>query len=120
MLLHSSMALPDSKFMGSLELYLAVISLATRRVLDIKGLVLGIPYVDRTEPGTDEMLGLLLDRLPIRLQLVEEINPADKIDMNGLLSLTREMIKAALTNALPCHQIINMVSSKSLFDIIVV
>ncbi|KAF2201398.1 acetyl-CoA synthetase-like protein, partial [Delitschia confertaspora ATCC 74209] len=50
-----------------LELILATLFLSLAQLFHKKDIIISIPFSHRLEPGTERMLGNLLDRLPIRL-----------------------------------------------------
>ncbi|KZF23926.1 putative non-ribosomal peptide synthetase SirP/GliP2 [Xylona heveae TC161] len=106
----------DPHFSGSLELYVSAVSIALCSAAGIKDTVIAIPYIDRTEPGTGELLGLFLDRLPLRIKVdegwTEAIEPAT--------SSVRSSIQGAIAHALPYKNILNAACEGALFDIIVV
>jgi hypothetical protein len=102
-------------FRGSLEMYLAVVSVAVPKVLGIGDLVLGVPYFDRTEPGTEEMLGVFLDRLPIRVP-----SRATDSRMEERVKNMKSELRDSLSHAIPYRDILQIANSTSLFDIIVV
>ncbi|KAJ2902519.1 putative non-ribosomal peptide synthetase SirP [Zalerion maritima] len=109
---------------GSLELYVTAVSVAFLRVLGTTDLVIGIPYIDRTEPGTGEMLGLFLDRLPVRLGAgQEQKQQAEREGVARLIASARAAIQGALEHALPYQTIRDVVGSqdsRGLFDVMVV
>jgi len=101
---------------GSLELYLAVVSLALHKVLGLSDLVIGVPYIDRSEPGTEEILGLFLDRLPIRLRPGHDGVP----DVLDIVTSARTAVKGALSHALPYTEIRKLTGRATLFDVMLV
>ncbi|KAK4153855.1 acetyl-CoA synthetase-like protein [Chaetomidium leptoderma] len=108
---------------GSLELYLAAVTLALGRVFGVADVVLGVPYLDRTEPGTEDIMGLFLDRLPVRLQVPEQ----EKITANVVASLAAEAraaVQGALAHAMPYQRITQIADGEgggaAHFDVMVV
>lgn len=100
----------------TLELFLAATTLAFHRVFGSNDLVVGIPFIDRTEPGTDEMLGLFLDRLPIRLRTDNAIVPT----IGELTASARSAVQKALAHALPYQHIRDITGNDSLFEVMLV
>ncbi|KAM0547795.1 hypothetical protein ACHAPJ_010256 [Fusarium lateritium] len=101
---------------SSLEVFLAVTGIALQRVLGTKDLSVGIPFVDRTEPGTAEIVGVFLDRLPVRVQ----IDDSTTVSVASIASSMQSAIKSALTHALPYFQIRGITGLNSLFDVMLV
>lgn len=52
------------------HIVLAAVALTLRAFCGIDDIVLGAPYANRLEPGSERMAGLLLDRVPIRISTV--------------------------------------------------
>ncbi|KAJ4250164.1 hypothetical protein NW762_011978 [Fusarium torreyae] len=101
---------------SSLEVFLAVTAIALQRVFGTKDLSVGIPFVDRTEPGTAEIMGVFLDRLPVRVQIDDSMTAS----VASIASSMQSAIKSALTHALPYFQIRDITGLNSLFDIMLV
>ncbi|KZF25221.1 nonribosomal peptide synthase GliP2 [Xylona heveae TC161] len=84
------------------QLMLAVIALVVRNHWTGKNdVILGAPFADRIEPGTEEMLGLFLDRVPIRVKT----DIGHNASAFTLLDQTRESSQAAIANFMPFHHI---------------
>lgn len=101
---------------SSLELFLAATVIAFRRVLGCRDLSVGIPFIDRTEPGTDDIMGIFLDRLPVRFQ----IDDTSTANIGRLIPLVQSGVKSAIAHALPYFQIREITGLSSLFDVMFV
>lgn len=86
----------------SQRLAIAATALALCVVFETTDFVLGIPYMNRDEAGTSSLVGLLLDRLPIRIQL-DKMKPLSTTET--LLSTINDLVTGAVENALPYHQL---------------
>lgn len=103
----------------------AATALTLYAVFGSPDLVLGLPYMNRDEPATVNMLGLFLDRLPIRLIL----NDANLASAASMLDMISSEVNAAVKNQLPYAKIRSSVEPieddnkhghKDLFDVMVV
>ncbi|KAF2501672.1 putative non-ribosomal peptide synthetase SirP/GliP2 [Lophium mytilinum] len=103
----------DSASRSSFEYCLSILALTLKAVLGINDLLLAIPYIDRSEHGTEDMFGIFLDRLPIRIQL-------DRFkDAPSLISATKEGIEGALSHSIPYREIRKIAGDNALFDVLV-
>lgn len=100
---------------SSQEMYVAAVALTIQAVTEINDMVLAIPHMDRYEPGTAKLLGLFLDRLPIRIQL----NDKNLSSANAFLDSVHSKVQEALSNYIPYQQIKKVVGRSALFDIVV-
>ncbi|KAI0856092.1 hypothetical protein F4860DRAFT_494353 [Xylaria cubensis] len=99
-----------------------VLSLYTH--LGSSDLILGVPYLNRDEPGTAGMLGLFVDRLPIRVLL----NDTNQGDADELLNGIFTEINLCIENQLPYTEIQSAIagirnenqSSQNLIDVMIV
>ncbi|KAL6879350.1 non-ribosomal peptide synthetase [Trichoderma novae-zelandiae] len=80
-------------------------------------LVVGIPYMNRDEPGTANLMGLLLDRLPVHIKL-NSSNMADSARfINGIVS----EVNLCVENGMPYLEILHMAKERRpLFDVVVI
>ncbi|KAL2751985.1 hypothetical protein ACRALDRAFT_1007025, partial [Sodiomyces alcalophilus JCM 7366] len=87
----------------SQRLAVAATALALRAVFaPSSGIItLAIPYMNRDDPATADMLGLFVDRLPVRLALKQE----DLVTAAGLLDAVRSATHHALEHRVPYAQI---------------
>lgn len=94
-----------------MEHFLAAVAAALGRSAGNEDVVVCIPFIDRLEPGTEEILGLFLDRLPVRVRLPAALaatassSPDEEPNLSAPLRETvaaaRLEIQAALSHALP-------------------
>lgn len=97
------------------QLMLASIMLTVNAIYGIVDIVIAIPFSHREEPGTERLLGLLLDRLPIRLHLDRGLT-----SRNSLLESVKSSSDQALAHAMPYPQILNALSAtEPLFELMV-
>ncbi|KAI1747025.1 hypothetical protein F4782DRAFT_452572 [Xylaria castorea] len=108
----------------SQRLAVAATALSLYAHLGSSDLILGVPYLNRDEPGTAGMLGLFVDRLPIRV-LLNDINQGDADALlNGIAAKTNLCIE----NQLPYAEIQSAIagikndthSSQNLVDVLIV
>jgi hypothetical protein len=85
----------------SQRLAVASTALALRAVFGLSDLVIGLPYMNRDDPSTADMLGLFVDQLPIRL-LHNDVNLASA---DALLNAVTAEINLAIAHRLPYVQI---------------
>jgi amino acid adenylation domain-containing protein len=101
---------------GSMELYVALVALAFAKVQGTTDIVIGIPHIDRTEPGTEDLLGVFLDRLPVRIKM----SPGSLDGFSSLISSVRTSITEALAHSIPFKHIRNISGQDELFQVMVV
>lgn len=106
-----------SRSSKSLEFYLALITMALAKVCGVNDLIIGIPHIDRTEPETENLLGVFLDRLPIRMTLDTTVGLED---FPGLIESARTSIQNALAHSIPLADIRNSVGTKEIFQVMLV
>ncbi|OKL56657.1 hypothetical protein UA08_08292 [Talaromyces atroroseus] len=101
-----------------LELYMAVVAIALSKVQPVANDVLiGIPHIDRTEPGTEDMLGVFLDRLPVRMKVA----PIESLeDFRAYIESARTSTRNALAHAMPLKDIRTLVGADELFPVMLV
>ncbi|KAF2815490.1 putative non-ribosomal peptide synthetase SirP/GliP2 [Mytilinidion resinicola] len=103
----------DSVSRSSFEYCLSILALTLKAVIGTTDILLAIPYIDRSEHGTEDMFGIFLDRLPIRIQL-------DHFkDVPSLVSATKEGIEGALSHSIPYREIRKIAGDNALFDVMV-
>ncbi|KAI1370107.1 acetyl-CoA synthetase-like protein [Hypoxylon crocopeplum] len=91
----------------SQRLAVAATALALYSVFGTSDLVMGVPYANRDDPATADMLGLFVDRLPIRL-LLDEANLASTAT---LLDAVASEINLCVANYMPHTQIESAVTA---------
>ncbi|KAM0251465.1 hypothetical protein ACHAQJ_008174 [Trichoderma viride] len=101
----------------SQRMALAVASLTLFAMFGDSEIILGIPYMNRDEPGSANIMGLFLDRLPVRVTL-SKWNMADRTRlMNDIMS----EVSLSVENQLPYCEILQLAKDrKSLFDVVVI
>ncbi|CAJ2501398.1 Uu.00g042510.m01.CDS01 [Anthostomella pinea] len=98
---------PEVVYRPSQRIAIAATALALRGVSGSSDIVLALPYMNRDEPATASMLGLFVDRLPVRLFLNDEnLTSAD-----ALLESVASEISLCVGNQLPYKQIQSAVAS---------
>lgn len=105
----------------SQRLAVVATALSLHTYLGSSKMVLGVPYLNRDEPGTADMLGLFVDRLPIRIQLTD----VNLDDAHALLNGVDAEINLSIGNYLPSTKIQSVIagetgSYKSLVDVMVI
>ncbi|KAK9848547.1 Pyridine nucleotide-disulfide oxidoreductase [Penicillium brevicompactum] len=106
----------NGKFRGSTELCLALTAMTLAQCQKNREMVLGIPHVDRTEPGTEDMLGVFLNRLPVRLDV--ESTTLDSFP--SLVDSTQISVREALAHAISFQNIREMAGLHDLFQVMIV
>ncbi|KKK25540.1 hypothetical protein AOCH_001363, partial [Aspergillus ochraceoroseus] len=121
--MHDSIGASDSFILGSdrilsgsMELYVTLSALALAKATGNKDLVVGIPYIDRMEPGTEDLLGVFLDRLPVRIRNIDMAlaRPMD------LISIVRNSIRDALAYSIPFKAIRRLAGEGTVFQVMIV
>uniref|UniRef100_A0A093VLN8 Nonribosomal peptide synthetase 5 n=1 Tax=Talaromyces marneffei PM1 TaxID=1077442 RepID=A0A093VLN8_TALMA len=110
----------SSKHSSSSTLYLAASALSICDVFGINDIVLGIPYSNRTEKATDEIVGTFLDRLPLRVDCSQSITLEP---VNSLLNSIQSNVHAALAHFIPYQQLRSLLGiedDRELFDVMVI
>ncbi|KAF2877958.1 hypothetical protein BDV95DRAFT_633413 [Massariosphaeria phaeospora] len=100
---------------ANLEQCLVAVAYGVFKVTAFTDIVLGISYMDRSEPGTETMIGLFLESIPLRLTsptALQEIT-------SEFLRCVRENINSALLHSVPSNSIKQTMDVGSLFDIMV-
>lgn len=101
----------------SQRMAVAATALTLLAVFGSSCITLGIPYANRDEPGAASLMGVFLDRLPIRLPL----NDTKTTSSDELLQRVATEINLAVEHQLPYAQILAAIgSSNPLFDVMVV
>ncbi|KAJ5879749.1 Pyridine nucleotide-disulfide oxidoreductase class-II [Penicillium solitum] len=106
----------NANFEGSMELYVALTAMTLARSQEATDMIIGIPHIDRTEPGTESLLGVFLDRLPVRLN-VESTSLAS---FSNLVSSAQTSIRDALAYSIPLKRISQILDSSEIFQVMVV
>lgn len=80
-------------------------------------IVFGIPYMNRDEPGTANLMGLFLDRLPVRVTL----NKNNLADSTSLINDIASEVNLSVENQLPYSEILQLTKDrKPPFDVVVI
>lgn len=115
---YQSFVIPTTDSAGfSQRLALATTALTVSAVFGNADITLGIPYMSRDEPGSANLMGLFLDRLPVRFVLNEQ-NMADSARL--INDITSE-VNLSTENQIPYAEILQLAKDKkSLFDVMVI
>lgn len=105
-----------AKIAGSMGLYVALVGKALAKIQGSRDVIVGIPHIDRTEPGTEYLLGCFLDRLPVRVNVV--LKSLD--DFEGLVKSVQASIQNALVHSIPLKDIRKITGQDELFQVMVV
>ncbi|KAI1131716.1 hypothetical protein F5Y10DRAFT_285656 [Nemania abortiva] len=106
-LLNAEDGIDAQAYKYSQRLAVAATALSLHAYFGSSDLILGVPYLNRDEPGTASMLGLFVDRLPIRIQL----NDMNLGDADALLDGISTEINLCIENQLPHAEIQSATSS---------
>ncbi|KAL6823625.1 non ribosomal peptide synthase [Trichoderma camerunense] len=90
---------------SSMELFATIVALALAEVKKTYDVVIGIPHIDRTEPGTEDLLGVFLDRLPIRIHFIQSVG---------------KLIRDALAHSISLKDIRDVTTHDELFQVMLV
>jgi hypothetical protein len=104
---------------------LTAVGLVLQALLGLDEVVLGAPYANRQEPGTEDLIGLLLDRVPIKVSMDERTNESGPLLVSSLVRRVKEASQAAIDHWVPYANIMkalglsNEPGKPSLFDVMV-
>lgn len=101
---------------GSMEMFVAIVALALAEVKKIYDVVIGIPHIDRTDPGTEDLLGVFLDRLPIRVR----ITPQNSSNLLAFIQSVGGLVRDSLAHSIPLKDIRRLAEQDELFHVMVV
>ncbi|KAI9149063.1 non ribosomal peptide synthase [Paramyrothecium foliicola] len=101
---------------GSMESYVALVATALAKVQSVNDLVVSIPHIDRYEPGTEDLLGVFLDRLPLRVKLSTE----DLSNLSNVVQSVWSQVRDALAHSIPSKDISKMAGKHDLFEVMIV
>jgi hypothetical protein len=115
---YKSMLIPTRDSEGfSQRMALAAASLTLFAIFGNNEIVLGIPYMNRDEPGSANLMGLFLDRLLVRVAL----NKSNMADSARLISDIMSEVNLSVENQLPYCEILQLAKDrKSPFDVVVI
>ncbi|KKO99871.1 hypothetical protein THAR02_08035 [Trichoderma harzianum] len=101
----------------SQRMALAASAITLYTVFGNSDIVFGIPYMNRDEPGAANIMGLVLDRLPVRVKLDDD-NMADSSKLvNDLVS----ELNLSVENQMPYSEILQLAKyRRPLFDAVVI
>lgn len=85
------------------QLVSAIVAQSIQSLTSLDDLVLGFPYANRESGEEWQSMGLFLDRLPVRLTMLD----AD-ISLHSFLQRVREASLKAVSHAIPFSQILNV------------
>ncbi|KAL7782605.1 non ribosomal peptide synthase [Trichoderma afarasin] len=101
---------------SSMELFVTIVALALAEVKKTYDVIIGIPHIDRTEPGTEDLLGVFLDRLPIRIRIPLQ----DSYDLLDFIQSVGKLIRDALAHSISLKDIRDVTTHDELFQVILV
>ncbi|KAJ4854538.1 AMP-binding enzyme domain-containing protein [Trichoderma breve] len=101
---------------SSMELFVTIVALALAEVKKTYDVVIGIPHIDRTEPGTEDLLGVFLDRLPIRIRIPLQ----DSYDLLDFIQSVGKLIRDALAHSISLKDIRDVTTHDELFQVMLV
>ncbi|GFF56476.1 nonribosomal peptide synthetase 5 [Aspergillus udagawae] len=107
---------PGNTSTRPMELYVMLVALAMAKVKRVTDMVLAIPHIDRTEPGTEDLLGVFLDILPLRVRMTEAASQSPLVLMRSL----KTQIQDALTHSIPFRDIRCLIGEDQIFQVLVV
>lgn len=107
---------PGRTYSRPMELYVMLVALAMAKVKHVTDLVLAIPHIDRNEPGTEDLLGVFLDILPLRIRMTEAASQSPSVLMRSL----KTQIQDALAHSIPFRDIRCLIGENRIFQILVV
>ncbi|KAK4082726.1 uncharacterized protein Triagg1_1616 [Trichoderma aggressivum f. europaeum] len=115
---YESILVPSTDGKGfSQRMALAAAAITLFAVFGNGNLVFGIPYMNRDEPGAANIMGLLLDRLPVRIKL-DDNNMADS---SMLVDDIVSEVNLSVENQIPYSEILQLAKDRrSLFDVVVI
>ena len=98
------------------QLAMACIALALQNVYGVEDFILAIPFANRSEPGTEALIGLFLDILPVRIRLDEKTTKS----VEALVTSIKQSSELALANYMPYNQIQGILETTNpVFDVMV-
>lgn len=101
----------------SQRMALAASAITLYTVFGYSDIVLGIPYMNRDEPGAANIMGLFLDRLPVRIKLDDN----NMTDCSKLINDIVSEINLSVENQMPYSEILQLAKDRrSLFDVVVI
>ncbi|KAL5088677.1 hypothetical protein Trisim1_006368 [Trichoderma cf. simile WF8] len=101
----------------SQRMALAASAITLYTVFGYSDIVFGIPYMNRDEPGAANIMGLLLDRLPVRIKLDDN----NMVDSSKLINDIVSEINLSVENQMPYSEILQLAKDRrSLFDVVVI
>lgn len=94
---------------------IAAVGFSIAAVTNMKEVVIGISHLDRSTPGTQSLVGLFLDRLPVSISVGARANVTPTV----LIQATEQQLNSCLDNIVPyrCIQEVLSAEKRELFDI---
>lgn len=90
-------ALCKQQHVSMQQVFLTAAALTLRTIHGSRDLTLAVPFHGRSEPGTENLIGLLLDRVPVRIRL-DDVEISSNSDRAQLLDAIKGSHEAALSN----------------------
>ncbi|KAL7915494.1 putative non-ribosomal peptide synthetase SirP [Trichoderma velutinum] len=101
----------------SQRMALAAAAITLFAVFGNSDLVFGIPYMNRDEPGAANIMGLLLDRLPVLITLDDNNMAGSSTLINDIVS----EVNLSVENQIPYSEILQFAKNRrSMFDVVVI
>ncbi|KAL9078998.1 MAG: hypothetical protein Q9157_002097 [Trypethelium eluteriae] len=98
------------------QLAIACAAITVQEVYQTYDVLLAVPFSDRREPGTDDLIGLFLERLPVRIKL----GNGSLRDIGGLFALVKDQSELAAQKFIPLANIRQAVGEgHPVFDLMV-
>ncbi|KAI0130233.1 nonribosomal peptide synthase GliP2 [Xylariales sp. AK1849] len=104
---------------------LTAVGLVVQALIGTDEIVLGAPFANRDEPGTEDLVGLLLDRVPVKISISHSGNTSQSLPVSSLITQVKEASQAAIDHWIPYPAIMEAVGlsdrpgKPTLFDVMV-
>jgi hypothetical protein len=86
---------------------LAAVGLVLKAWTGANEVVLGAPYANRQEPGTEDLVGLLLDRVPIKVSMEQTTDENHPLSVGSLVMRVKDSSQAAIDHWVPYANIMD-------------
>ncbi|KAF7931298.1 hypothetical protein EAE99_003769 [Botrytis elliptica] len=96
--------------------YLAACAVAISKLFCVDNVVLGIPYSNRMEAETHNILGTFLDRVPIKI----DCSSTNIHNIRSFADSVHTSYKSALAHVVPYCELASLMDAENLFDVMVI
>ncbi|KAF7884638.1 uncharacterized protein EAF02_004974 [Botrytis sinoallii] len=96
--------------------YLAACAVAIPKLFCVDNVVLGIPYSNRMEAETHNILGTFLDRVPIKI----DCSSTNIHNIRSFVDSVHTSYKSALAHVVPYCELVSLMDAENLFDVMVI